>query len=136
MNFQSRALKNLSTMNMPKLTEQFLKLKHQKDFLSFREMLRLGEYASNTYAVLLTSSKALSASECAYITSHPRTKTYSVLADLEKNGLVESMGSRPALFKALPLKKALVNYIRNEKRKIADTEDRLKQFVIAIESVR
>lgn len=133
---QSRAFKNLSSMDLSALTKQFLKIKHNQDYHFFKNTIGLGEYASNTYAILLASKKALSASECSFVTEHPRTKTHGVLKWLEENGLVESIGSRPALFKAVPPKKALVNFIKNEKQKIAEMEGKLKQIASAIENAK
>ena len=133
---QSRAFKNLSTIDLRLLTEQFLKLKYHKDFHLLRNTLRMGEYASNTYALLLSSNKTLSASECSFITKHPRTKTHGVLKWLEENGFIEGIGTRPVRFRALPLKKALTNFIKREKQQIVEKEKNLKQIIEAIESQR
>ncbi len=102
-----------------------VKMSKRKDLINELKKAGLNQYESKAYLSLLLKEKPLSASEVGEEADIPRPRTYDVLRDLEKKGMVTQQPSRPIKYSALPVKESIDNLKRIE---IKEHEERIEEI--------
>lgn len=95
------------------------------------EMFGLSNYEGRAYVALLKHGPLL-ASELAYYTGIPRTKSYSIIKSLERKGLVKLMAGKPVRCQALPPEECLHRLLEEEETKLKD----MKRTISALRQLR
>jgi len=94
--------------------------------ISALKKLGLTEYEARVYIAVVELGE-VEASEIARRSGVPRTRIYDVLAKLENSGLIQKiMGSRPAVYAAIPPKKALEPLKNKLFEEVSQALDKLK----------
>lgn len=99
------------------------------------QRLGLSEYETRSYLALVKMGPA-KASELSFFAQVPRTKTYGVVRELERKGLIRVIPGKPELYSAVSPDETLVPLLINLQSKLKDSEETVHQLSLTHEANR
>ena len=99
------------------------------------QRLGLSEYQTRAYLALVKMGPA-KASELSFFAQVPRTKTYGVVRELERKGLIHVIPGKPELYSAVSPDETLVPLLLNLQSKLKDSEATVHELSLTHEANR